>query len=338
MILRMLANLFEKEMMEGNMTSKCVGLFFAICFLISPAIYAEDGPSVAMFSPQGTVKGVRQVSVRFSEQMVPFGDPRGLIEPFDIVCSEKGTSRWADGKNWVFDFDKDLPAGIRCEFKLKEGLKTLSGKEMAGQKVFSFSTGGPSIRASDPYEGSRWLDEEQIFILTLDAEPINESVIQNVFFSVEGIQDRIGIKIIEGDKRKEILKARFRYRKPHPFPMILIQSKQRFPSDAKISLIWGKGVTTKTGVATAQDQIRRFQVRPLFSVEFHCQRENPKAACIPIQPMTLRFTAAISEDQANKIVLKGPDGKIWKPSVKEETSWVSFKNPFPEDANFVVEL
>ncbi len=320
------------------MKLRLLKVLLCISLLVAPVVYAENEPQVEMFSPQGTIKGVRQVSVRFSEQMVPFGDPRGLIEPFDIICPEKGTGRWADGKNWVFDFDKDLPAGVRCEFTLKPGLKTLSGKEVAGQKVFSFSTGGPSIRASDPYEGSRWLDEEQIFILTLDAEPINESVVQNVFFSVEGIQDRIGIKIVEGDKRKEILKARFRYRKPPPFPMILIQSKQRFPSGAKVSLIWGKGVMTKTGVATDHDQILRYQVRPLFSVEFHCQRENPKAACIPIQPMTLRFTAAISEDQANKIVLKGPDGKIWKPSVKEETSWLSFQSPFPENASFVVEL
>jgi uncharacterized protein YfaS (alpha-2-macroglobulin family) len=322
----------------GNMKLRLLAIFVLINVFTIPLVCAEEGPQVEFFSPQGTVKTVRQVTARFSEQMVPFGDPRGLIEPFEIACPEKGTSRWADGKNWVFDFDKDLPAGIRCEFKLKPGLKTLSGKEVVGQKVFSFSTGGPSIRASIPYEGSRWLDEEQIFILTLDAEPMNESVIQNVFFSVEGIQDRIGIKIIEGGQRKEILKARFRYRKPPPFPMILIQSKQRFPSDTKISLIWGKGVMTKTGVATDQDQILRFQVRPLFSVEFTCQRENPKAACIPIQPMTLRFTAPISEEQAKKIVLKGPDGKTWKPSVKEEASWISFQSPFPENASFVVEL
>jgi hypothetical protein len=54
--------------------------------------------------------------------------------------------------------------------------------------------------------------------------------------------------------------------------------------------------------------------------------------------MFLNFTATISVNQANKIVLKGPDGKIWKPSVKEETSSVSFKSPFPENASFVVEL
>ncbi len=107
------------------MKSKYFGLFLTICLFASPAVHAEDRPQVEMFSPQGTVKAVRQASVRFSEQMVPFGDPRGLVEPFDIVCHEKGTSRWADGKNWVFDFEKDLPAGIRCEFKLKPNSEAL---------------------------------------------------------------------------------------------------------------------------------------------------------------------------------------------------------------------
>ena len=94
--------------------------------------------------------------------MVPFGDPSGLIEPFDIDCPEKGTSRWADGKNWVYDFDRNLPAGVRCAFKLKPGLKALSGNAIGGQQDFSFSTGGPAIKASIPYEGEG-IDEEQIF-------------------------------------------------------------------------------------------------------------------------------------------------------------------------------
>ena len=322
------------------MRNKYFGFFLFLCFFFTSGAFAEDGPRVEMFSPQGTVKGVRQVSVRFSEQMVPFGDPRGLIEPFDIVCPEKGTSRWADGKNWVFDFEKDLPAGIRCEFKLKDKLKTLSGKEIVGQRVFSFSTGGPAVKSSTPYQGSTYLDEEQIFVLTLDAEPDEASVIQNVFFSIEGIQDRVGMRFITGKEREEILKALFRYRGPATLPMILIQCKQRFPTNAKISLIWGKGVMSKTGVATDQDQILRFQVRKPFSAEFSCEREHKGAGCIPILPMNLYFSAPISKDQANKIVMKGADGKIWKPQseAKEETSNVLFKGPFPENTNFSIEL
>jgi hypothetical protein len=322
------------------MKLRLFGIFVLINILTIPLVYAEEGPQVEFFSPQGAIKTVRQVTARFSEQMVPFGDPRGVIEPFEIACSEKGTSRWADGKNWAFDFERDLPAGIRCEFKLKPGLKTLSGKEIVGQKVFSFSTGGPAIKESFPYEGSNYLDEEQIFVLTLDAEPDEASVMQNVSFSIEGIQDRVGIKLITGKERQEILKSLFRSKKPPFPPMVFIQSKQRFPSEAKVSLIWGKGVMTKTEVATDQDQILHFQVRKPFTAEFRCEREHKGAGCIPILPMNLYFSAPISKNQANRIALKGPGEKIWKPQIGEEEEIynVSFKGPFPEDTNFSVEI
>ena len=222
------------------MKIRSAGIVLFFFLSVIPFVSAEYKPSVEMFSPQGTVKGVRQVSVRFSAQMAPFGDPRGIIEPFEIDCPEKGTGRWADSKNWVFDFERDLPAGVQCTFRLKSGLKTLSGKEIEGQKEFSFSTGGPSIKNSIPYGGSQNIDEEQIFILTLDAEAEKDSVFKKVFFSVEGIQDHIGIRIIEGKERDEIVKARFRYQGPPQLPTIFIQCKQRFPAKAKVSLVWAK--------------------------------------------------------------------------------------------------
>jgi hypothetical protein len=108
---------------------------------------------VEVFSPQGEVKGVRQVAVRFSEPMVAFGDPR-LPEPFDVECAEAGTGRWADPRNWVYDFDRDLPAGVRCRFTLKTGLATAAGGAMEGTPDYEFSTGGPAVLESLPYEGA----------------------------------------------------------------------------------------------------------------------------------------------------------------------------------------
>lgn len=81
------------------MKPKYLGLFLVIFLFIGLDVYAEEGPQVEFFSPQAIVKIVWQVTARFSEQMVPFGDPRGVIEPFEIARPEKGTSRWVDGKN-----------------------------------------------------------------------------------------------------------------------------------------------------------------------------------------------------------------------------------------------
>jgi len=302
------------------MKLKVLGLIF--CFLVATSAFAENGAQIEQFSPQGLVKDVRQVSVRFSDQMVPFGDPRSIADPFEISCPEKGTRRWADGRNWIFDFDRNLPAGIRCEFRLKDDAKTLTGKEIGGQKKYSVNTGGPAIRRdSIPYEGGN-IDEEQIFILLLDCEPDLDSIRQHVFFSVNGIENNIGITIIEGKVREDILKVQGRYafwiKEKQEASIILIQSRQRFPSDTPISLVWGKGVKSQSGITNEQDQILHFRTRGPFSAEFNCARENPAAGCIPFLEMRLNFSAPISRDQAAKIVLQRVDGNLSTRAIKKD--------------------
>src|SRR5512141_712762 len=98
------------------------GLLAALagCACAAPVAVA-DPVAVASFTPQGEAKQVRQVAARFASPMVPFGDPRELA-PFDVDCPAGGQGRWVDATTWVYDFERDLPAGTRCTFALKEGL------------------------------------------------------------------------------------------------------------------------------------------------------------------------------------------------------------------------
>src|ERR1019366_7059311 len=102
-----------------------LALTFCIAVSIStgPIAAAAGSPSVVRFSPQGTVKGIRQVTARFSDPMVALGDPRDTTAPFVVDCPAHGAARWIDSRNWSFDIDQDLPAGLRCTFKLRAGLK-----------------------------------------------------------------------------------------------------------------------------------------------------------------------------------------------------------------------
>ena len=157
-------------------------LFLLALLLVLPTRAIGEGlPAIEHFSPQGTVKKVRQATTRFSQPMVSFGDPR-LSDPFEVDCSARveGKGRWADGRNWVFDFTEDLPAGVACTFTLKPSLRALSGKEVTGPRKFTFSTGGPSIVRSVPFEGNPSIDENQAFLLMLDAEAGEESILANV--------------------------------------------------------------------------------------------------------------------------------------------------------------
>lgn len=341
----------RKKTAGGHMKAKTLVFLWVLLFLAG-IVHAADEPGVEFFSPQGIVKGVRQVSVRFSKQMVPFGDPRGLVEPFDIDCPEKGEARWADGKNWVYDFDRNLSAGIRCSFSLKAGVKTLAGKEITGQRQFVFSTGGPAVVSSNPPAGSTYIDEEQVFILTLDAEAAEESILSNVSFSVEGIYEGIGVRALSGAEREKILKAAGYL---PPGPKLLLQAKQRFPANSNLTFVWNKGILSKSGIAAENEQILAFRTRGPFTAEFHCGRENLLSGCLPIAGMSVNFSAPLGWTEASKIRLIGPKGKVWTAAketdseedaeAKEEkkekdvfVSAVSFPAPFPENSDFKVEL
>jgi alpha-2-macroglobulin len=207
-----------------------------IVVLISPAMEAgESHPSaqVNQFSPQGTVKRVRQASASFSEPMVPFGDPRNSVDPFEIDCPEDGAGRWIDSRTWAYDFTRDLPGGVRCAFRLHPDLITQAGKPVTGQMTFTFTTGGPSIQTSVP-SADATIDEDQAFVLGLDTQPTEESVLQHASFAVAGLPERIGVRLITGEGREAILKTLYGWaERKH---VLILQARQTFPSGANVRL------------------------------------------------------------------------------------------------------
>src|SRR5262245_38594373 len=184
-------------------------LLLAPLLLAALVPVAAPAAEVIRFSPQGTVKRVRQITARFSEPMVPLGDPRGATDPFEIECPEAGSGRWVDSRNWVYDFARDLPAGVRCRFRLRPALQSLSGQAVTGRQEFAFSTGGPAIVSSQPAEGATAIHEDQAFILVLDAEATDASLLAHVGFAVEGLPQRVGFRVVTGPERDAILRSRF---------------------------------------------------------------------------------------------------------------------------------
>src|SRR5262249_541065 len=183
---------------------------------------------------------------RFSAPMVPLGDPRPALEVFDVECPEKGTARWVDGREWAYDFARDLPAGVRCTFRLHAGLTTLDGTAVAGRHEFSFSTGGPAVLPSSlPRAGSEWIDEEQAFLLVLDAPVDQASMLAHTHFAIEGVQSRVGARIVAGKDRESILASRGKSLPQGS--IVILQARQRFPNGARGTLVWGQGIVTATG-------------------------------------------------------------------------------------------
>jgi alpha-2-macroglobulin len=298
-------------------------------------------PHVVRFSPEGVVKGVRQVTARFSAPMVPLGDPRPAIAVFDVDCPEAGVARWIDGREWAYDFARDVPAGVRCAFRLRAGLTTLDGTAVAGRREFTFSTGGPAVQESSlPRAGAEWIDEEQAFMLVLDAAADQASVLAHTHFVIEGVQSRVGARILGGKDRESILASRGKNLPAGS--IVIVQARQRFPNGARVTLVWGKGIATTAGVPTTEDQRLEFRVRPAFEVRFTCERERKDADCLPVASLRVTFSAPVPWAQASRLALVGAGGQRWKAEARDTReplhSEVSFHAPFPERATLRLEM
>jgi uncharacterized protein YfaS (alpha-2-macroglobulin family) len=328
---------------------------------------AWAAPEVDVFTPQGQAKGVRQVAVRFTEPMIAFGDPR-LPDPFAVRCDGdperlKGRGRWADQKNWSYDFEADLPAGQACTFTVKPDFKAPDGQAIAGKREFRFHTGGPAVLTSLPREGNERVDEEQVFLLALDA-PVDPASLSDAWCEAGGINERIALKLLPESQTRELLAAnraqayylynvyfkgnrrfsianfKIEDKRLRDLPVIGVRCGRRLPAGAPVSVVLGPEVKSKSGLPRETPQRLAFEVRPEFTVKLTCQRVNQEAACLPVTPIVLDFNAPVPREAAARMRLKG-GGRTFEPTLEPNVNTVQsveFRGPFPEKTRYTVDL
>ncbi|MEO7106089.1 MAG: alpha-2-macroglobulin, partial [Rhodoferax sp.] len=289
---------------------------YKICAaLLATAALQAHAFQIVSVSPQGEIARVRQVVVKFDDSAVNFGDPKAEA-PLSLSCSDaqvtKGSGRWVTDRSWAYEFENDLPPGVTCNMTVRAGLKSAKGAELASTTNYKFNTGGPFVQSTQPYAGNR-IDEEQYFTLRLNGPATLASVQANVWCSVEGLGERVAIRLIDGKDRAALIKSLGleAAAAKEPLSVVTLACNRTLTPDAKVQLVYGKGVSTPAsgsnanGVANSVEKRFTFQVREPFAATFNCERENAQSACLPIRPMQLSFNAPVSAKLLEGIRLKG---------------------------------
>ncbi len=313
------------------------------------AMFGAHALQITSLTPQGEVARIRQVVAKFDQAAVDFGDPKAPA-PLAVSCADaqagKGTGRWTGDRQWVFDFERDLPPGVRCAVTRTASFRSPSGIELTGPERYQFTSGGPLIRSWQPSYGK--IDEQQIFMLELNGSATPQSLRDNVWCEAEGIGERIPVTAVEGEQRTALLKAlgRDKAAENEPLRFATLQCNRTLTPGSRVQLVYGKGVATPSAVANTIERRLNFEVREPFAVTFTCERENAQAACLPLRPMVLQFNAPVARKLAAQITLKGA-GKTLKPKFDDRAAAgsddaivdsVSFAPPFAEETQFTVDL
>jgi uncharacterized protein YfaS (alpha-2-macroglobulin family) len=326
---------------------------------------AAGAVAIVAATPQGEVAQVRQVTVKFSDAVVPFGDLR-LPDPFAIVCQGSvpaGSGRWANDRVWLYDFREPLGPGTTCTATLRRDwrpsvaarapdavVRTASAAPSAaraaaptGTTRFTFSTGGPAVLATEPGAGAE-IEEDQHFILRLNGAAVEASVAANAWCEVEGIGERLALRIVSDEVRTQVLQAAG-VGGVAAARALVARCERPLPNGAAMRLVWGKGIaaTSNAKVSTTIEQRFRFRVRPAFTAEFTCERERAAAPCLPIRPLRVRFAAPVARELAAQVRLRPASGAPLAPvfdkdETASEVSEVAFAKTLAENATYTVEL
>ena len=322
-----------------------------VAWLLAAAVMPTLAARVAAVSPQGEVAVVRQIVVRFASAVVPAGDPR-LPAPFKLECNgaaPAGDGRWADDRRWLFDLAEPLAAGVACVLRADPAWVPLpAAGRLEGPAEYRFSTGGPAVLSAQPYPGSE-IEEDQHFLLRLNGAALPASVVRGAWCEVEGLGERIAVRIVEGPARDEVLRQR--RVKPAAAPAWLLLACERpFPAEAGVRLVWGPGIAAAANpkLVTRGERPFQWRVRPRFTAEFSCEREHANAACMPLRPLLVRFSAPLprAAAMAARLLPAGGGAAIVPqataqpaaPGREVMVSELRFAAPLPENTRFTLTL
>ena len=180
-----------------------------VIVLMATSAQSAHALQIVSLSPQGEVSRIRQVLAKFDEGAVNFGDPKAPA-PLSLSCSDaqatKGNGRWISEREWAFEFENDLPPGVSCSLQVRTGMKSPAGALFTGTSSYKFNSGGPFVASFRPGSYQR-IDEEQYFLLHLNGPANLASVQANIWCSVEGLGEKVPVKLIAGSEREGLLKS-----------------------------------------------------------------------------------------------------------------------------------
>ncbi len=308
---------------------------------------AAQGLTLQQFSPQGEVAQIRQVVAQFDAPAVRLGDPLAPA-PFAIRCDDaqasQGQGRWNNEREWVFQFAADLPPGVRCTAQPTTSFKSPSGALWERASSYKFNSGGPFVKQLLPgmYES---IDEEQYFILQLNGPASSASVQSNVWCQLDGVGERVPVRLIEGKERAALLQEQGLAARADKAPLqyATLACQRRLTAGTRMALVFGAGVATPSGVLNRVEKRFTYHVRAPFTAEFSCERENAQAACLPIRPLRLTFSAPVARKLAQGVRLKSAQETLSPQLPSDEAAdalvtALEFPAPLPAQTRFELQL
>ena len=160
--------------------------FLSALFISAGSLSAAPALKILSATPKGQLNytGRQAVSIAFNQPVAELGEGSQFSAedcPISITPAVKGTCRYSGTQTLLFEPDSDWPVSTRFTVRLKAGFKSaVSGKKLAQDYAFDFTTALPQVNSVRPGNNERWINLYPtlyvIFNMPVDMKTISDYV------------------------------------------------------------------------------------------------------------------------------------------------------------------
>jgi uncharacterized protein YfaS (alpha-2-macroglobulin family) len=228
------------------------------------AILGLDRPlEVLLVSPQGVTAGPQDyeaVTVVFNQPMKALSAETAPIDqPFRIVPEADGSFRWKGTATVSFIPNQPLQFGTEYKVVVPAGLTSATGKKLAQDATYTFSTPGPRVVMTQPVNNSDSYTQTKPIILAFDQSVDPAKVTKVLSFSSPSDAPKPTARAMSEAEAAELNKERGKDAPPFVARRSVIVEVPTLKKGTAYTLKIDKGLTGEVGpLASSQEKLLTF--------------------------------------------------------------------------------
>ena len=254
--------------------------------------------TVVRYAPVGDVPIAPSVQVTFSLPMVSVRDAakgtRGV--PLAIEPRPPGQWEWVGTKTAFFRSGERLPAATHYTVTIPATTKSATGVALSKAVAFHFTT--PTVKvAAESFNADTPLGRRPLLLVRFNQRVDAAAIAQNAV--IENGSERVAVGLatvqeIADDEKTERLASEAK-NSGHAERFVVLRPTTQLPADAKLALVFDKGLPSAEGPLVTTESIRLpFRTRGEFKIASHgCS----SATCTPDSGWQIEFSNPLDADE-----------------------------------------
>jgi hypothetical protein len=305
---------------------------------------------VSLISPSGRAQRVSQVTVVFSEPMVPLGamERAAAAVPVELSCAQAGSWRWLDISTLAYLYDEALPPSTRCVVRVTHEARSLAGSTLADAVTAEFETERIALVRSVPSSGTGELELQPEITVVFNQRIDVASLGQFAKF----VYRRGGAAPSEVPAT---VKALPQPREPMIPPVdvprsYVLRPVRPLPRETDFELVLAPGLKPAVGDLASDQRIALpFKTYPFLRLESVSCHDDCRPDCSPASGLTVIFSTPVEERRALEMIRfepplapqaaeepGGPTERTVETPEENYTTYLHVPGPFEPDTDYSV--